>query len=102
MDGHVVDLLQVALEALAVAAVRVLEHRQLALAVAAHDGEGILDRQRVERDGRQLLDPLLGQVAPRPGVDQVALDQVVAFGVGVEDVGAIDPDLVQAGDRASC
>jgi hypothetical protein len=96
VDGDVVDLLQVGLEALAVRAVGVFEHRQLALAVAAHDGEGVLELQVLEVDGGELVDALLGQVLARAGVDQRALDQVVALGVGVEDVVA-DAHLEQAG-----
>jgi hypothetical protein len=55
---------EVALEALAVAAVGVFEHGQLALAVAAHDDEGVFERQGIEVDGRgQLVEPLFGEVA---------------------------------------
>lgn len=93
---HVVDLHQVALEALAVAAVGVLEHRQLALAIAAHDGEGVFQRQVLEGDGGELVHALLGQVHAGLGVDHRTLDQVVAFGVGVEQLALVDAHLVDA------
>jgi hypothetical protein len=83
-------------QTLAVAAVGVFEHGQLALAVAAHDGEGILQGQRRKIHGRELVDAVFGQVALGAGVEQLALDQVVALGIGIEQVGA-DAHFVQPG-----
>jgi hypothetical protein len=101
VDGDVVDLLQVALETLAVAAVGIFEDRQLALAIAAHDREGVLHGQQVETDGRELVHTLLSEVAALPGVKKGALDQEVALGIGVEDLHAVDAHLEQAGHRRS-
>ena len=100
MDGDVVHLLQIALKALAIATVRVFEHGQPALAVAAHNGEGVFERQGVKVDGGQLVHPLFGQVALLFGVDQAALQQKIAFGIGVKNLGAIDTHLIQPGHRA--
>ena len=44
-----------------------------------HDGEGVLQRQGLEVHGGEFVQAILGQVAPRLGVDQLALDQVVAW-----------------------
>ena len=88
VDGDVLDLLQVALELLAVAAVRVGEDDELALAGALLPDDRVLQRQRLEVDRGELGDALLGEVDARLGVDQLAFDQVAAVLVGVEDVGA--------------
>ncbi|MPM61806.1 hypothetical protein SDC9_108669 [bioreactor metagenome] len=95
VDGDVVHALQVFLKALAVAAVRVFKHGHLALALAMHDGDGVLDGQLLEVHGRELGHAIFGQVAARLGVDQLALNQIVALGIGVENVRA-HADLVQA------
>ena len=89
--------MQIALKAFAVTAVGVFKHRQLALAVSPHDGEGVLEGQAVELDGRELVHPLFGQVAVLFGVIDVAHHQVVTLGVGVIDFGAVDADFIQAG-----
>jgi hypothetical protein len=95
VDGDVVDLLQVALEALAVAAVRVLEQRHLALAVAAHDGERILQGQRVEVD-RQSFSSRSWVRLRRCLVSIIwPVDEVAAIGVGVVQVAA-DAHFVHA------
>ena len=100
VDGDVVDLLQVPLEFFAVAAVGVLENGEFAFPVAPNDRESVFQRQGLETDGVQLVDAFLGQVAALPGVDQIALHQVVAFGIGVENLGAVNPNLKQARHRA--
>ena len=99
MNRHIGDFLQVALEAFAVAAVRVFKHGELAFAVAAHLGEGVFDRQGAEVDGAEFGRALFGQVALGFGVDQVALQQKVAVGVGVKNVVVADADFVQAVHR---
>lgn len=91
--------LQVPLKALAVATVGIFKHRQFALAIAAHDGERVLQRQGIELDGGEFVHPLFGQVAAVAHIDDVALHQVVGLGVGVIDLGAVDPDFVQARDH---
>ena len=98
VDGDVLDLLQVALELLAVAAVRVGEDDQLARAAALLPDDRVLQRQLREVDRGQLRDAGLGQVRAGLRVDQAAFDQVVALLVGVQHLGA-DPQLVDAGDR---
>ena len=84
---------------LAVAAVGIFENRQLALPVAAHDLESVVHRQLVECDLAELFDPRFGQVLTRLHIDEIALKQVVALLIGVEDFGAVDADFVHAGDR---
>ena len=68
------DFLHVALKAFAVAAVGVFKDCHFAFAVAAHDGESVFDRQGIEVNRTEFLNPLFGQVALGPGVDQVALN----------------------------
>ena len=76
VDGDVVDLQQRLLQAPAVGAVRVAEHRQHALAVAALNLDRQIERQRAELDRREL-----SAAAPRSGcgrishVDEAAVDE---------------------------
>ena len=60
-------------------------------------GEGVCDWQAGEVDGAQFFHPLFGEVALVFRVEDLALDQVVALRVGVEQVQA-NADLEQAGD----
>jgi hypothetical protein len=98
VDGDVLHLLQVALELLAVAAVRIGEDDELALAGALLPDDRVLQRQVLPFDRGQLGDALLGQVDARLRVDELALDEVGAVLVAVDDVGA-DAELPDAGDR---
>src|ERR1043165_153698 len=99
VDGYVVHLLQRLLEALAVAAVRIGEDGDAALAVALLPDDRVLERQRGEIDRRELLQALLRHVAAVLEVEDVALDQVLAARVAVADLVA-DAHLPQPGDRA--
>ena len=51
-----------------------------------------------EIDRAQLVDARLREVGARAGVDDVALEKVIALLVGIEDLGA-DAHLVQTGNR---
>ena len=95
IDRDVVHVLHVPLETLAIAAVGVFKHRHLAFAIATHDGEGILQGQGRKIHRREFVNAVFGQVAARLGVDQLALDDVVAFGVGIKKIGA-DAHFIQA------
>ena len=95
-----VEFLQIPLKAFAIAAIRVFKHGQAALAIAAHDGESILERQGFEIDRGELVDPLFGQVAALLGIDEAALKQKIGLGVGVINLRAIDANLIQASHGA--
>ena len=90
--------MQIPLKAFAVAAVGVFKHSHLALAVATHQRERVFDRQAVKRDGGQFCDAVFGDVAPGFGLDDLAVDQKIAFGVGVINLAAVDTHLIQATD----
>src|SRR5207248_1890480 len=75
VDGDVGDPLQVALEALAIAAMRILEDRDLARAVAARDLDRGIERQVAELDGVHLAQPRFGEVLLRVQGDDVAHEQ---------------------------
>mmetsp|Transcript_15313 Transcript_15313/g.36478 ORF Transcript_15313/g.36478 Transcript_15313/m.36478 type:complete len:304 (+) Transcript_15313:1382-2293(+) len=98
VDRHVLHLLQRLLEALAVAAVGVGEHGDAALAGAVLPDQRVLERQGREVHAVDLGHALLGQVLPGLDVDQLALDQVGAGGVGVAQLVA-DADLPQPRHR---
>ena len=98
MHRHVVDLLQVTLKALAITAVGVCKHHHLALSVAAHGDKSVFEGQGAEIHRAELVDAVFRQIAPRLGVDQLTLDQKIAFGVGVEHIGA-HAHLIQARHR---
>src|SRR5256885_11040293 len=63
-------------------------HDALPISLAVDDGHGVLERQLLEVHRRQLVHAVFGEIAARLGVDQLALDQVVALGVRVEQVRA--------------
>ena len=96
---HIRHFLQVTLKALAIAAVRIFENGHFAFTVAAHHREGVFQRQRAEVDRAEFLNPLFRQVAFGFGVDQVALDQKIAFRVGVENLAVVDAQFIQAVHR---
>ena len=64
-------------------AVRIGEHRHFQLAVAAHFGDGFVERQAVEIDGVEHFLALVGQAAAGFGFDQVAHQHIGAGFVGV-------------------
>ena len=87
VDRHVLERDDVGAHALAVAAVRVLEDRNHALAVADDLLEREVQRQVLEVDRHQLVDALAGEVAPALEVDHVAFDErVLALVVDVDQV----------------
>ena len=65
-----------------------------------HHGERVGQRQCGEIDSAQFGNAVLREISACLGVDQLALNQVVAFGVGIENVGS-DANLVQAGHRCA-
>jgi hypothetical protein len=96
VNGDVVDLDQVPLEAFAVSAVGVFEDRHLALTVAAHQGESVFEWQIFKCDGCEFGQSLFGEINPFSGVDQIALDQVVALSIRVHDLAVVEAQLVDA------
>ncbi|CAM2149181.1 hypothetical protein PT2222_210026 [Paraburkholderia tropica] len=98
VDRDVVDRLQRAFELMAVRAVRVGEHGDLALAVSLHDLHGVFERQLREVDLVDLGQTRLGEIAVRLGVDEVAGQHVVAVGVAIDDLRA-EVHFVETRDR---
>ena len=90
--------MQVALKPLAVTAVRVFKYSQFTFAIAPNDCKGVLEWQVFELYAGQFGDALFGQVALGAHIDDVALNQVVGLGIGVENFAAIDAQLVHAGN----
>ena len=86
--------MQIPLKAFAVAAIRVFKDSHLAFAITAHHGEGVFDGQCAKVYGAEFGYPLFGQVALAFGINEVALQQKVALGVGIENVGFIDTNFV--------
>ncbi|MNG24349.1 hypothetical protein D3C84_1090670 [compost metagenome] len=84
MDGDIVDLLQLALQLLAERAIRVLEYRQLTLAVAPDDLDRLLEGQLVEADLGQHFHALGTEALPGLGIDQIALDRVADLFIDIE------------------
>ncbi|MOA49147.1 hypothetical protein D3C78_1719970 [compost metagenome] len=84
VDGDIVDLLQLAFQLLAERAIRVLEHGDLALAVAPDDLDRLLERQLVEADLGQHFHALGAQALPGLGIDQIALDRVADLFIDIE------------------
>src|SRR5690606_37522118 len=72
MDRDVVKLGEVLLEALAVRAIGVGEHGDLASAVAAHRRDCRLERQRFPLDARKLLHPLAREVPAGLRIDRLS------------------------------
>ena len=102
-DGHdehmqrdIAHLLQRRFHLVAVRAVRIFKDRDLALAVAEHQLEGILERQILPVHPAQLVDAGLGDVGLGLGVEDLAREQKRGLGVGVENLGA-DVHFVQPG-----
>ncbi|ABA50678.1 hypothetical protein BURPS1710b_3583 [Burkholderia pseudomallei 1710b] len=98
VDGHVVDRLQRRLELLAVRAVRIGEHRDLARAVALHDLDRVRQRQAREIDLVDLGEALGREVLVRLRVDELAEQHVIARCVAIDDLRA-EIDLVQTRNR---
>jgi len=101
VDADVIELHQQLLEPAAIRAVRVGEHREHALAVAALDPERKIERQRAEFDRREFLQALRGEIAVGPDVDQLAGEEVSALRVGIHDLRSLvgaKADLEYAGD----
>src|SRR5581483_5193127 len=88
------DLGKVALDALAERAIGIGEDRELALTLALYFLESEIERQLVERYGRQRALALLGQIGHVLRRNDIAIDEVLEFLVGIEHF-AVDHDLVQ-------
>ena len=86
VDRHVVQIGDLVLQLVAVVAIRVFKNGHLALALAAHLLDGVFQRQGVKLNGRELFNALFRQVLARARVDEIALQNEIALGVGVEDV----------------
>ena len=89
MHRAVVERGEILLEALAVGAVRVGKDSDLAPAVAAHDGDGVVEGQRCPLDRPELALALLGEIAPGLGVDRPSREDHARRGVDVHDVHAL-------------
>ena len=83
---------------MAVRAVRIGEHGDLARAVALDPLHGAVQRQVGPLDAVQLGQALLREVGGGLRVEQIAIQDVAAGGIGVDDLAA-EVDLVQAGQR---
>src|SRR5581483_3814183 len=81
---HVIDLGKVALDALAERAIGIGEDRELALTLALYFLESEIERQLVERYGRQRALALLGQIGHVLRRNDIAIDEVLEFLVGIE------------------
>ena len=89
--------MQFALKAFAIAAIGVFKNGEFAFTIAAHDGDGVFQWQRFEVNRRDFLLTFFGQVALRARVNQLALQQEVACGIGVVNLGAVHAQLEHAG-----
>ena len=94
LHGNVVNSFQVPFKALAVAAIRILKDRQLALPISSHNGKCIFEGQILKLHCAELIHPFCCQVAFGSEVDQIALKQKIGLGICVKNIASIDANFI--------
>ena len=84
----VIELLQGLLKRLACWAIWVGKHRDDATTVAAHDLDGLIEWQALELNRRQFGNALFGQIPIRFCLVQIANDDVLRTGIGIDHLDA--------------
>ena len=97
VDGDVFHLLQIALQTLAVAAVRVFKGDEETAAVAVHHLDGAVQRQFGRDDAGNFVESLLRDVDAAVRLDDVAAENIGEFFVNIDHFARFQHHFIQPG-----